>query len=302
MRATTVASTLAAAAGAGVAYAAGYEVRAFRLRRVSVPVLPAGAPAVRLLQISDLHLLPDHRRTVAWVRGLARLRPDLVVDTGDNLAHPEAVPHVLDALEPLFDYPGAFVGGSNDYFAPRFKSAARYLFADTGRRFHGRPLPWADLRDGLLAAGWVDLTNRRTRLSAGAAQLDAAGVDDPHIRRDRYPEVAGPVAPSATLGLGLTHSPEPRVLDGFAADGFSLVLAGHTHGGQLRVPGVGALVSNCGLSPRRARGLSRYGPMWLHVCAGLGTSPYYPVRFACPPEATLLTLVGADRPVPAAAG
>jgi hypothetical protein len=82
------------------------------------------------------------------------------------------------------------------------------------------------------------------------------------------------------------------VLDAFAADGFPLVLAGHTHGGQLRVPFYGALVTNCGIDRERARGLHRWsGDTWVHVSAGLGTSPYAPVRFACPPEASLLTLV-----------
>lgn len=94
------------------------------------------------------------------------------------------------------------------------------------------------------------------------------------------------------LRLGVTHSPEPRVLDSFAEDGYDLVLAGHTHGGQLRLPGYGALVTNCELDRGRARGASTWGErMHLHVSAGLGTSPYAPVRFACPPEATLLTLL-----------
>ena len=128
----------------------------------------------------------------------------------------------------------------------------------------------------------------------------AAGVDDPHLGLDRYDRVAGRRDGSPALRLGLTHSPEPRVLDRFAADGYDLVLAGHTHGGQLRVPGVGALVTNCGLDRSRARGASRWGAhTWLHVSAGLGTSPFAPVRFACPPEATLLTLV--PRPSLAAA-
>jgi len=92
----------------------------------------------------------------------------------------------------------------------------------------------------------------------------------------------------------VTHSPEPRVLDAMVADGHHLVLGGHTHGGQLCVPWFGALVTNCGLPRAQASGLSRWpspdGPAWLHVSAGLGTSPYTPLRFACPPVATLLTL------------
>jgi predicted MPP superfamily phosphohydrolase len=75
------------------------------------------------------------------------------------------------------------------------------------------------------------------------------------------------------------------------ADGVALVLAGHTHGGQLCIPGVGALVTNCDLPRRQAKGVSSWEGVPLHVSAGLGCSPYAPVRFACRPEASLLTLV-----------
>ena len=69
------------------------------------------------------------------------------------------------------------------------------------------------------------------------------------------------------------------MLDGFAGDGYDLVLAGHTHGGQLRLPPYGAIVTNCGIDRSRARGASRWGVhMWLHVSAGLGTAPTAPVR------------------------
>jgi predicted MPP superfamily phosphohydrolase len=114
-------------------------------------------------------------------------------------------------------------------------------------------------------------------------------VSDAHLEADHYDRIAGAV--TGDVAIGLSHCPEPRVVDAFAADGYALVMSGHTHGGQLRVPGFGALVTNCGLDRRRARGLSRWPTGgWLHVSAGLGTSPYAPVRFACPPEATLLTL------------
>lgn len=277
---------------ASVGYGWRYELRAFRLREATVPVLPPTAEPVRLLHISDAHLTPSQRWKVDWIRSLAALEPDFVVNTGDSIAHVDAVPHMVEALEPLFAFPGAFVPGSNDYFAPRWKNPARYLLPDTGRRIHGPLLPYADLRDAMTAAGWTDCKHSRGLMKIGPLSVEVAGVDDPHIKQDRYERVAGQVDPAADLALGLVHSPEPRVLSRFAADGFDLVFAGHTHGGQLRVPGYGALVTNCGLDTRRARGLSRWddGQMWLHVSAGLGTSPYAPVRFACPPEATLLTL------------
>jgi len=285
----------AALAAGGLAYSAGYEVRSFRLRHLTVPVLARGQSPLRVLQVTDLHMTPGQRRKQDWVRGLAELEPDLVIDTGDNLAHLEAVPSVLRALEPLFERPGAFVFGSNDFYGPVAKNPARYLVPDDGRRATGTPLPWHDLRDAMRDAGWADLTNARASVKVGIREVELVGVDDPHVRRDRYDEVRGPADSGADLTLGVVHAPYHRVVDRMAADGFPLVLAGHTHGGQLRVPFYGALVTNCDLDPRRARGLSRHTDRTLlHVSAGLGTSPYAPFRFACPPEATLLTLVAVD--------
>src|SRR5881227_1913970 len=93
---------------ASLAYAWGYERKAFKLRRYDVPVLPPGAPPIRVLHLSDLHATPGQPWKVEWVRSLAALAPDLVVDTGDNLAHPDGVAVALDALDPLLDRPGAF--------------------------------------------------------------------------------------------------------------------------------------------------------------------------------------------------
>jgi uncharacterized protein len=276
---------------ATLAYAAGIERRHWTLRQATLPVLAEGARPLRVLHISDLHMTPNQKSKQRWVSALAELNPDLVVNTGDNLAHQNAVPGVLRALGPLLNVPGVFVFGSNDYYAPRPKNPVRYLIK-SHKRVHGIPLPWRDLRAALIERGWHDLTHVRRLLTVQGQTIAVAGVDDPHLRRDRYSDIAGKPDRTATLRLGVTHSPEPRVLDSFAEDGYDLVMAGHTHGGQLRVPGYGAIVTNCQLDRTRARGASRWGAhMWLHVSAGLGTSPYAPVRFACPPEASLLTLV-----------
>jgi predicted MPP superfamily phosphohydrolase len=245
-----------------------------------------------VLHLSDLHMTPGRRRLQDWVAALAGLDPDLVVVTGDNLGGVEGVPPVVRALQPLFDYPGAFVFGSNDYRGPVWKNPFSYF--DPEREYvQGVELPWGDLRDVLVGIGWKDLNNARTSVVAGGRVVELLGVDDPHISMDDYGSVAGPVSPSADVALGLTHTPEPRVLDAMASDRFPLLLAGHTHGGQVRVPGVGALVTNCGIDRRLARGLHRWrgSASWLHVSAGLGTHPTAPIRFACPPEASILTLI-----------
>ena len=293
----------AVGAACGVAtlvYCAGWEVRAFTLRRVSVPALPAGADPLTVLHVSDLHLTPSQGRKQAWLRSLADLEPDLVVNTGDNLAHMKSVPVLLDCLGPLLDVPGVFVMGSNDYFAPSTRNPVRYLLPDDGRRnTHTPKLPWPDMRDAFEDRGWVDLDNRRDLLKVNGLTLAFAGVDDPHLEYDDLAAVSGPADPDADLRIGVAHAPYLRVLDAFAADGYDLILAGHTHGGQLCLPGGRAIVTNCDLDPERARGLHRHpaasgpgdpGSAWLHVSAGAGTSPYAPVRFACRPEATLLTL------------
>jgi len=266
----------------------------FRLRRLEIPLLRPGRPPFTILHISDLHLTPRRRRLIRWVRALDRLEPDLVVNTGDSIAHPASVPAFVEAAGPLLDRPGVFVYGSNDLYAPRPENPLAYLRRSAPSDFYRRvrpDLPWEELGARLRAAGWLDLNNAAERIEAGGLSVEARGIHDSHIAQDDYARVAGPADPGADVRLGVMHSPEPRNLDAFTADGFDLLLAGHTHGGQVRVPFAGPIVTNCGIDGERARGLHRNGAAWLHVSAGLGTSPYLPVRFCCPPEATLLTLV-----------
>ncbi|HSF37474.1 MAG TPA: metallophosphoesterase [Nocardioides sp.] len=288
-------------AGAGLATYAAWEARQYTLRRVTVPVLPTGHAPLKVLHLSDIHMAPDQRAKQEWLRGLSALEPDLVIDTGDNLAHMRAVPVVADALGGLLDVPGAYVLGSNDYYAPGMRNPLLYLLPDTGKRNTSTPqLPWPDLKKRFDAAGWLDLTNGFGSLTVRDTTIAFAGVDDPHLRYDDLERVAGPADRAADLRLAVAHAPYLRVLDQFAADGYDAIIAGHTHGGQVCLPGGRALTTNCDLEPARARGLHRHpadsapgdeGSAWLHVSAGLGTNPYVRFRVACRPEATLLTLV-----------
>lgn len=272
------------------------------LRHVHVPLRPPGAEPLRVLHVSDLHLLPRSRLRAAWVRRLARLRPDLVVSTGDHWSSAAAGDLLVETLAALTadGTLGVLVPGNNDYHSPRPPNPLRYLRAGRSAVVRRVPdLPWAELAGRLAGVGWRDLTHVREVHPLRGSPVVLTGTDDAHLRRDRYRDVAGAVPPGV-LGIGVVHTPARRLLQAFGRDGYDLVLAGHTHGGQLRVPFAGPLLTNCDLPRHRARGLTVDDGTWLHVSAGLGSSPYLPVRVACRPEATLLQLVA--RPTGPAGG
>ena len=267
------------------------EAQAFKVRELDLELLPAGSESIRVLHISDLHITPAQTRKINWVKSLAKLEPDFVVGTGDFLAHQLAVPAVVEAMNELMDLPGAFVLGSNDYYAPTVKNPLMYL--NTAREIHvkGKALPTADLVEQLTDAGWLDLNNKQGITEVNGVKFHFRGTDDPHIKKDNYSAVAVPFDSDA-FAFGVTHAPYRRVLESFETDKADLVLAGHTHGGQICIPFYGALVTNCDLPQGQAKGYSTFGEtkMPLHVSAGVGTSPFAQVRIACRPEATLITL------------
>jgi len=259
----------------------------YRVRRYRLDILPATAPeSVSVLHVSDLHLLRRDRRLREF---LASLPPcDVAVATGDLVGEPEAVEDVVAALSPIRGrLASLFVLGSNDYFRPRPLNPFQYFRSPRpGKRrppLRGRGTELAGL---LVADGWMHLKNVHGELGLGGLVVEVAGMDDPHIHRGdlrvtprRRPE---------QFGLAVVHSPDPA--PELAAVGWDLVVAGHTHGGQVRLPGVGALVTNSHMPRRFAGGLVRIGGAVLHTSPGLGTSRYAPFRFLCRPEAAILEL------------
>lgn len=286
-----------AAAGLGTAAWAHSELTKFELKEYTLPLLPPGTlrdeSEFRLLHVSDLHMIPGQRAKIEWVSSLDRLDPHLVVNTGDNLSDEAGVPDVLRALGPLLSRPGLFCFGTNDYWAPRIPNPFNYLVGKKNTPSYVN-LPWKGMRAAFLEHGWHDANQARVEFKVGDVRLAAAGVDDPHHDLDDYAEIAGAPNEDADLALALLHSPEPRVLEKFAADGYQLSLSGHTHGGQLCLPfkvaGSRSIVTNCGIDRARAQGLHKFGPMFMHVSNGLGTSKFVPFRVFCRPSATLLRI------------
>lgn len=266
-----------------------FTLKTYDLELLNAGTLPGEQEVFTILHLSDLHMIPGQQRKVEWVSALDALEPDLVINTGDNLSDERAVPWVLDALGPLLERPGAFVFGTNDYWAPRPVNPVKYLL-DAKREPSYVDLPWQGMRAAFIERGWRDATHNRVEFKASGVRLALAGVDDPHHDLDDYTKIAGPPNPDADLSIGLLHAPYRRVLDAYAADGYQLALAGHTHGGQICLPGERAIVTNADIDRQRASGLHRYRDMWMEVSNGLGTSKYAPVRVFCPPSASLIRL------------
>ncbi|MCX7520919.1 metallophosphoesterase [Microbacterium sp. STN6] len=287
------------------------------LREVSAPVLAPGAEPIRVLHLSDLHMAPWQRGKQEWIRMLAGLKPDLIVDTGDNLGHEHGIDGVRRALEPFAGTPGVFVHGSNDYFGPSPKNPLKYFTGPSKGGPSSAPhrLDTSALEAFFSELGWLNLNNAAGALDVNGTHLELFGVDDPHRHYDRLELISGaldelresdpysedstwpadrPRPERSTVTIGVTHAPYQRVLNSFVTHGASVIFAGHTHGGQVCVPGFGALVTNCDIPRHQVKGLSLWRhalrSAYLNVSAGLGTSIYAPVRFACRPEATLLTL------------
>ncbi len=268
----------------------------YRLRQETIPVLPQGHRAIRVLHFSDLHLTPSRKKEIADIKSFISLKPDLVISTGDFLADKKAVPVVLDALDALLDIPGLYVFGSNDYFEPVPKNPLKYLLPNHGKRVHGPELPWRELDAGLQARGWKNINTTRTTFTIKNTVIEARGTDDAHLEFDDYSLVAGE-AGKCDLVIGVTHAPYLRIIEGMAKDNLDAIFAGHTHGGQVRLPWPGgskALTTNCDLPTWRARGVTVVkGEPILNVSAGMGTGPFSRIRVASPPEVSLVTLTAA---------
>jgi len=313
---SAVSARLAAVAALGAAaavavYATAVERRAYGLRRETVPVLSPGADPIRILHLSDLHLAPWQFDRIEFVRSLTDLRPDLIVNTGDGMGHADALPALEEALSVFDGVPGVFVHGSNDYFAPTFKNPFAYIMGPSGSGGASEPeMLDIDALERLYTErfGWHSLNNDVAQLTINGSILEFMGTNDAHRGWDRLDVLPGLVdalreldeddSDDPAVMIGVTHAPYQRVLNAFTTQAADVIFAGHTHGGQVALPGYGAIITNCDIPRERARGLSMWHhahrAAFLNVSAGLGHSIYAPFRFACPPEAVLVTLVADD--------
>lgn len=266
----------------------------YAIRRENLRVLPKGAKPITVLHISDVHMAPWQKRKQRWIKRLGNEAIDLVVNTGDNLGHSDGIAPVLESYSGLLSRPGVFVHGSNDYYAPALRNPLAYLRAPS-QRGETAALDTPTLTRGFETGGWRNLNNAGASFAVNGTRLGFIGVDDPHDGLDdldSLPKSAAALG-EVDLVIGVAHAPYLKVIDAMADAGAQLMFAGHTHGGQVGIPGFGAIITNCDLPRQCAKGLSAWagGRIALNVCAGLGHSIYAPVRFAVRPEVRILTLL-----------
>jgi predicted MPP superfamily phosphohydrolase len=271
----------------------------FAVKRSEIRVLPAGSQDIVVLHISDIHMAPWQNYKQRWIPRLNdKVKPDLVINTGDNLGHARGIKPVLDALNPLTGIPGVFVNGSNDLYAPAKRNPLQYLLhpSERHREEDGNLRLDTDLLNaGFTSFGWHEVNNTAKAMTVNGTRISFIGTDDPHELRDDAVNAITELQKldKADLVIGVTHAPYLRILEELSSA--DLVFAGHTHGGQVCWPFWGrALVTNCDLPTKYARGLHQVPlknkKLWLNVCAGLGHSIYAPVRLACRPEVRVITL------------
>ena len=300
---------LGAMALGAAAWGAVVERENFRVRRETLPVLDPGSEPIRVLHLSDIHMAPWHSSTIRWIRELCELRPDVVVGTGDFLGHPEGLSALTEALMPFRGVPGVVTHGSNDRVAPKMKNPFSYVLEPSKPHgdHSGEVMNFEGLQELYQTLGWSDIDNGVTRMEVRGSSLEWVGVGDAHYGLDDLPSLPGlldseregaEVGTTSLTTLGVTHAPYQRVLNALNNNGAEVIFAGHTHGGQVCLPGGRALTTNCDLPPSMASGVHVWThagkASYLEVSAGLGTSIYAPVRLFCPPEAVLVTLVADD--------
>lgn len=268
----------------------------FTVVRAEAAVLPKGSAPIRVLHISDIHMAPWQKRKQRFISRLIDEKPDLVINTGDNLGHKNVVDETITALEPLLDVAGGFVNGSNDYFAPRFKSPIAYLFKPSTPH-QEQPLGTQKLTSAFEARAWRNLNNSFALVDVNSLKLALIGVDDAHLDLDdleSLDQTAG-LRAKADVVIGVSHAPYRRVIEAMAENDVDILFAGHTHGGQVRLPFIGALTTNSDLPTKHAKAMSAWSfgdrVMLLNVCAGLGNSIFAPIRLFNRPEVRLITLI-----------
>lgn len=260
----------------------------FRRRELSIPLDALETP-LRILHLSDFHLLARDKAKAEFIRRVTDDDYDLVCLTGD-VAEEEAAERMVPGLLSREPRHGAYmVLGNHDHWRMAYADHLRQFL--TGRSSGAGVQADVPAMKARLEAGghWRVLVNEAVTLDVDGKTVVVAGVDDPCTGNGDLQQTMRHVKRADVL-IGLVHVPTD--LASFSQRSFHLVMAGHTHGGQIRLPVVGALRTQCDLPARHAAGLHYVERTAVHVSQGLGAGSFIRTRVLCPPTAYVLSLGG----------
>lgn len=236
----------------------------------------------KILHISDLHLSKPESHKIDFIRKITDADLDLIILTGDvfeDLTGLEYVENLITRRPRLGAY--AVLGNHDYYDYTMFNKIAGRIF----RPFR-HPKQMRDVTpfvEALENGGFEVLRNESRSFKEQGVHI--VGMDYPGIKKEELAKLAAQ-APAHHLNLCLFHM--PKNLHYITDAGFQLALGGHTHGGQVRIPGFGPLITDSELSRHEASGVIRRGDTTFHISRGLGADPRSNIRFFCPPAATII--------------
>jgi predicted MPP superfamily phosphohydrolase len=267
-------------------YAACVEATDFRLETLQVP-LRGLTKSLKVLHLSDLHLCEPESKKVAFLEQLMDDDYDLVLLTGDifeNYSGVQYAPYLLSRKPRIGAYA---VLGNHDYYE---YTMFHKTFGRVMRKYR-HPEQKRDVEpmvQALLKTGYTVMRNESCQIDS--EKLYIIGIDYPGISQPKLDELSAS-APSGYFKLALFHV--PKDLNDIAKTGVGFAVGGHTHGGQIRVPGWGALITDSELSTKQASGLFKRQETIFHISRGLSADPKSNIRLFCPPAVTLLELTPA---------
>ncbi len=316
------------AIAAGLVYAFLYEPFRFSLSTVDINLRQLGKrsnsikgkPYITILHLSDFHLRKNRkgRRLYKFIRGLSRYKPDLIFITGDLVDKDENIPYLVECLKPLKAKYGKFaVLGVHDYYNKKITEFLKNMFKR--KKSYQRENDIPRLKNELESIGIKVLQNQAEDIESPLGDIEGisvVGIDDPILEkanvslafgngsaepkdiehyRGKYPEYFKfkqkdfhLLDEHAKLLLCLVHTPDSHTIIDLAQRGADIIFSGHTHGGQVRLPLMGAVLTGCRLSPRYASGLFYFKKFVLYISRGLGEGRYSQFRFFCPPQASMV--------------
>ncbi len=321
---------LALAAASIATYAYRYEPSNFRLSDVGINLRQLGEksnglngrPYLTILHLSDFHLRKNRKgkKLFEFVQSLSDCRPDLIFITGDLVDKDENIPYLVQMLKPLKAKYGKFaVLGVHDYYNKKISEFLRNMVKRKKKYLRQNDIP--RLKKELGDIGIQVLQNQVVAIDGHndpIKGIQVAGIDDPILDKADVDKAFGKnfgqqkdreyyrqkyiehfrfkqrdfhiLEEDARLVFALMHTPDSHTIIDLVQKGADIIFAGHTHGGQVRLPMTGAILTGCRLNPRYASGLFYFKKFVLYVSRGLGEGRFSQFRFFCSPEASMIRL------------